>query len=281
VTILRQNPPEVKSYLELNLEAMRRRQERPYMVWLILRHLDRQGSGWVFARDLRRFMEKHRLCHRQTLWRALKQGEGKLWIRSGARLSYKGLLELALDWGLELRRHPVYLPIEGFGALARFRRALVASFFANKERIISHRRMGELVGRTARSVARYLAGIEKHANVMLTARPIDSVHIDLAKQGYFRTRIGDKWVLCKRLPNTYYWGAETAPFGLVKHGHTLLTDQGAMRRVFYDKPKAAGRAIQGLQEGERVFVKIDGQIDFWGAQAWEGWGRTLGMTAPC
>ena len=251
------------------------------MFWVLGRHLDRQGPGRARVKELQRFVTEHGLCSRQTLWRALHRGEGTFWRRSGGWLYYKGVLELARDWNVDLRRHPVYLPIGDFVTLARFRRILVWSFCANKDRRISHARLAELVGRTARSVARYLAGIDKQANVMRTARLIDSVHVDLAKKGYFRTRIGDKWVLCKRLPNTYYWGADTAPFGLVRHSHTVFTDQGALRRVFYDKPRAAGRAIQGLQEGERVFVKIEGQTDFWGAQVWQGWTRQLGQVGVC
>lgn len=275
----------VKTYVELSFAALRGRVERPYFVWLLARGLDPSGSGRISLKAVRDFVADRRIATRQTLLRWLGQGDGIFWTRSRTHLRLKGLLTVALTLDVDLRRHPVYLPIEGFRSLGRFRRALVGSFFGDKKRPMSHSTLGELIGRTPRSVGRYLRGVPKTPKVMVSDRrppPFsEPVHPDLAQQGYFRTKVDGQWVLAKRLPNSYYAPAETAPFGMVKRSYASSSLPEGLRRCFYRNPKAAARAVEGLLEGERIFVLQEGKRDFWGCEVWTGWSRTLGMVGVC
>jgi len=280
----------LKSYVELNIEALNRRKARAYTIWLLARALDPQGSGWVLSHHLRQAACKYMNCHRQTVWRALRQRTDfwlpcpdPKWIR------YQSVGKLAETWGLILYRHPVYIDPTDFSTLQQLRATLLHTLFAGKPRTISHAKLGDLAHRTRGSVTRYLDSdkIEKHGNVMVcTAKPSppdDPIDATLAKQGYFRSKINGLHRLLKRLPNTYFYPqAKTAPFGQIKNmqeGSSI--PQGSFSRVFFTKSAAQRQAVESLLEGERIFCQQDGKTDAYGRRLWQGWSCTFGATQAC
>lgn len=263
------------------------------MVWGLSRSLS-QGCPWVTIKRLTRFVEAQDLCHRQTIWRAVRDGMGTLFrAKVRGRLYFRGARQLADMWGIELGEHPVLLSIDKLSSLRRIRQGLVASWCTNRDRTISAAKLGELVGRTPRWARRYLTqpDIEKQPNIMLSAEPPppfgQAIHPDLARQGYHRTKVNGYWRLAKYLPNTYRADLVTAPFGIVKYltASSSMTrgqrPQGALRRVFYHRPKAHPRAVNRLQDGETVFLAQEKLVDFWGRACWHGWTRQWGVVGQC
>lgn len=284
---------QVKSFVKLNMEAMRRRQERPLMIWMLARALSR-GCPWIHTKEIREFVEAHDLCHRQTVWQAIQDGMGTLFRHEiEGRLHCRGAREIADLWGVELTEHPVFLPIDRLSSLAGIRRAMVVSFVTNKEPMIAVAKFAELVRRTPRWARRYLTqpDIEKQFKVMVSERPpppfAQAIDPELAGQGYHRAKINGQRRLVKHLPNRYRGHFVTAPYGIVKHptAASSLTKgqrpQGDVRRVFYDRPKAQPRAVNRLQDGETVFLAQGETKDCWGRQCWHGWTRRWGVVGRC
>lgn len=288
-----QRTQHVKTYVELNIEALRRRMERPLMAWGLSRSLSK-GCPYVTIKRLTRFVETQGLCHRQTIWRAVRDGMGTLFrAKVRGRLYFRGAREVAEIWGVDLTQHPVFLAIDKLSSLKRIRQGLVASFCTNRDRTISAAKLGELVARTPRWARAYLTqpDIEKQPNIMISeqaAPPFgQAIHPDLACRGYHRTRVNGQWRLARYLPNTYRADFGTAPYGIVGYptASSSLTrgkrPKGALRRVFYHRPKAQPKAVNRLQDGQTVFLAQGNTKDFWGARIWHGWTRQWGAVGRC
>lgn len=280
---------QVKTYIELNLAALRRRQARPYALWLLARLLDTRGEGRVRERDLYHTALSIMQCSRKTITRALSRDNG-LWRECfwPDWIHYASVEQVANAWKTPLQHHPVFIPLETFRTLAKLRQALHNSFFANKPHTISQSTLGTLIDRTRRTVQRYLdtPTIEKHANIATCSiKPppsADPMPPDLASTGYFRTRLDGQIVVARHLPNTYFCpGAITAPFGQVKNqrGASSLPT-GAPRRVFFTKPKAQARAIEQLIDGESIFCLKNDKVRT-PMRTWQQWTCTFGITQSC
>ena len=292
-----ETPRTVKSYAEISLEAMKRRLEGQYRFWLLARHLDPEGGGRVMIRDLRQFLVRHNLCDRKTLHRALRH-PSIFWTTYSGVLKLVSVLKVADELGVELRRRPVLLPLAAFASMKDLRDVFVASYLSGKPRTFAIQTLAELTGRTRRSVSRYLESrrVGRTPNAMTSVRrPSRYLHPDLAKQGYFHTRVKGRWILVKRMPNTYQTDLETAPRGMtVKQTRrsSFSTEQspssedeppsspeegacsgprGMTHRLYYRKPQAANRALQSLSPGETVYTLSSGRHDDLGFQLWRGW----------
>lgn len=287
----------VKSYPEMSLEVMRRRLESQYKVWLVGRHLDRRGQGYVGLRVLRKFVSDHHLCTRKTLRRALA-GPSIFWrsYRGGLYLAAVNKVADALE--VELRECPVLLPLAAFASMHDLRSAFVASYFAGKPRTIAIDTLAELTGRTRRSVSRYLRSghITKTANFMRSVRePGPTLDPALAGQGYFRANVRAQTVLVKRMPNTYASDLETAPRGITRKqrsrpssytatspptgetppvppaGSAVEAPRGAPRRRYFRKPQGAHRALLSASPLEPVYLEARYSPKRPPGQFWEGY----------
>lgn len=130
----------LRLYPDLAAGMLRANQAAPGRVWLLLRHLDRQGVGW-YDMD----MVRHKLTDRQSPWwicgwrqlrNLLRQGEGIFWQQQQHRLWLRSMVKAAaaLDvWRLSNR--PVALPLsvltQGMGTV---RAHLYASFHSGRNR---------------------------------------------------------------------------------------------------------------------------------------------------
>ena len=279
---------EVKSYPGLNLAALNYRHEGPYRLWLLARHLDREGSGRVSARELRRFVRDNLGVTRQTLIRWFKAGDDLFWYqRDEERLHLRSLFFVADFYGVRLQPQPVRLSLDTFANLSNFRAALVGSFFAKRPKTISQATLANLTGKTARTVRRYLErieGLQKQHNAMISERaPSCAEDPDYKSRGYFLGSVGGKQVLLKYLPATYYAPGELCAFGMVKKHRkvtSLSTAGGAMpERCFYGNPKAASRRLNGLQEGETIFILHKKPLQPSGCRLWRGFTQVNGGLA--
>jgi len=236
----------------------------------------------VLERDLWQVVKAEHLFTKRTMMNALRKGDDTFWTRSHGNIYLIGLLHVTYLLDVRLSAHPVH--IEASGGLAEFRRFLVEAFFANKPVTIALATMGQLTGRTRPTVLRYLRHCKKTANLMLSSRsPDDAVIPELAEQGYFRKIIDGKWVLVKRMPNTYSTAHDTAPYGKVKRQeHSLLSTATRATRRYLTRPRAMRRAI------ERVTDTIYCEVPEHPAQSehkerdciiWQGWTCALGNVA--
>ncbi len=280
----------IKTYPELNVAAVRGRVEAPLRIWYLCRHLDAAGEGRIHLSALRAFVREHDLFSRQTLWRGLEEEheagrrsgpcDGRksgpcetFWRRDGDTLYYRSLHKVAEALDVPLHHHPVKIPLKSFASMGELRAAFVCSLFADKERMIAQETLAALSERHRRTVQRYLkrAEVERYPNVMISRRGnTRQLTPEMAEEGYFRGCIEERWFLCRRLPNTYYWPqATTCAYGLVKHYWypSSSTTRGAPRRRYFTKPKAVVRATERMWEGERIYERRKGI----GGQGWRLW----------
>jgi len=276
---------------------MRRRLEPQLRLWLVARHLDRRGRGYVLVKVLRRFLVHHGVCTAKTVHRSL--GVPTIfWRRYRDRLYLTSVRKVAGALEVELRSNPVLLPLATFASMQEFRRVLVASYFAGKPRTIAIDTLATLTGRTRRSVIRYLKSshVTKTPNAMSSVRR-PSRHLDpaLADQGYFHTRVNGHYRLVKRMPNTYESDLETTPRGITRKseakssystvgsprptetrascsgGDSSSHPGGALDRRYFREPRRAVRALQSLSPQETIYVESQGCHDSLGFQLWRGY----------
>ena len=103
-------------YADIGLAMLRRGLAAPGRLWLLLRHLDGDGRGWVTVAEARaRLTGKGaplRICGWRQLRNLLRQGQGIFWERDGERIWYRSTLRVADALGVErLTGRPVDLPL--------------------------------------------------------------------------------------------------------------------------------------------------------------------------
>lgn len=275
----------VKSYVNLGFAALREHDECSYRLWLLLRHLDTDGRGWVTTTDLAAFVAEHDLWHPQSTWRHLKAGQGRWWWQWRDMVFYAGLQRTCDRLDAYEYSNPVLIPVEAFRSIGKFRAALLASMFAKKARTISLATLSRLTGRSRRTVASWAkrAKLDITENVMLSDRPAEGpVDPDLARQGYRRAWIDGEWRLVRRLPNTYHAPDAYVPtaHGQVKHiAKPCFSTRRAPSRFYFTKPTAVARALRRLTQGEVVYSRGRRTDD--GAVLWRGYTYLNAQVVPC
>ena len=160
----------VKTYPELNREALRIGQDRELALWYLLRFLDKPGSGRVFLDRLTKVVTgKRRLWSQANLERRLARGEGRFWkvitTEHGQSIRYASLEAVCGALGVVPHRDPVGVPLRAFRRLAVTRAYLYAAWV--KDRKIGRGTIAELTGLSERAQRRYgkLAGIQQEKNL--------------------------------------------------------------------------------------------------------------------
>jgi len=283
----------VKSYPELGLEALRRRHDGPYGLWLLARSIDREGSGRVDRRELWHATRDTLGVTRQTFGRWLKAGDGLYFLTPyHPRTVYLvGIFRVVTWYGLRLRRPPVLIPTSRLQSRKGWRTELLASFLAGKPKTISQRRLSEMCGVSDRTVRDYLkrdGRIKRQSNFLLSARPVPPrVVPELARAGFFRAFMGGRWRMLKRLPSTLWIDDRDQPRvcarGILNRQPVMssfLTAGGATSRLFFEDPKAQARRLNRLQDDEVMFAltKDEGSS---GARLWRGFQGVNGKVVAC
>lgn len=167
----------IKTYPDLSACCLRERLDLPLRLWYLLRQGCPDGRGWLTLDDV-----YHLSCGSRRQTRAwLRKGEGLFWTRNGGRLYLTGLEKVALALDAAPVRKPVYVALPDVESLGRFRAALFASWFADKPRTISQGRLGEIFGRTPRTLCNWAkrAALEVSHNLAWT--PLPDAGADLNK----------------------------------------------------------------------------------------------------
>ncbi len=140
---------------DLALAWLRQHQTATGRVWLLLRHMDQRGCGWVTVEAARR-----QLAHPQAPWRIcgwrqlrnlLRQGDGLFWNRSRDRIWLHSAARVACTLGLtRLSGRPVALPLTVLlASIGAVRAHLYASFHSGRaasQAPISRRTLTNLSG---------------------------------------------------------------------------------------------------------------------------------------
>jgi len=163
----------VKLYPDIGLGMLRREMAASGRLWLLLHHLDWQGSGQlridIIKQTLTRKSSALRLCGKRQLRNLLRAGEGVFWTRdkrrvwlfSAARAAY------ALDVA-RLSGRPVAVPVAGLlTGIGDFRAHLYAAFHSGRARETSR---GVRLSPIARETLAGLSGVGRSSQRAYEAR---------------------------------------------------------------------------------------------------------------
>ncbi len=251
-------------------------------VWLLARHVDIQGRGWLSIDELRQQLTGKTSPRRISGWRRLRQilqqGDGVFWQRDDRnRLWLRSTVKVAQALDLErFADSPVVLPLTTLlSPIKDIRAAFYATFHAGRDgQPISRQTLTEITGVSERAQRNY----DTHLNVK-RVKNFALLYADAsAEDFYWKNRraafqFTDKhgkqgppgqtyWA--QRLPNSYhapYQQLETngtkslnrrLKHDLAKHG-TQGNGFERYPKLFYTDGKQAGR-VHGSQD---VFLRSD------------------------
>ena len=130
----------LRVYPDVALGMLRAEQEAAGRIWLLLRHLDEQGSGWISPQMARKRLTERpsplRVCGKRQLRNLLAQGEGVFWRMGNGRIWLRSVAKVAAALGVwRLTGRPVALPVtvltQGMGNV---RAHLYASFHSGRQK---------------------------------------------------------------------------------------------------------------------------------------------------
>ncbi|MCB8923621.1 MAG: hypothetical protein H6662_18700 [Ardenticatenaceae bacterium] len=130
----------LKIYPDVALGMLQAEKAATGRIWLLLRHLDSQGRGWINIEVARKRLAERpsplRVCGNRQLRNLLAQGEGVFWQMGNGRIWLRSVAKVAAALGVwRLTGRPVALPIavltQGMG---KVRAHLYASFHSGRQK---------------------------------------------------------------------------------------------------------------------------------------------------
>lgn len=262
----------IPTHPTLLMAILRHDQAAPARVWLLLRHHDTAGRGWLALDDARRLLTDAgsplRCCGRRRLRQLLAAGEGLFWRRDDRDrlwLIAAHKVAHALDCD-RMQGAPVELPVTALlGGIHDVRAAFYAAFHSGRNGVpISRDTLAALSGVAGRTQLEYdrAAGVGRRRNVAVGERYSAERHrerawergraafrfIDTAGQ---QGRPGGEYVAW-HLPNSYEGPyARRATIGRKRLNRKLAdlvikgtpgNDGHAAERVFWPDGAAAARS---------------------------------------
>ncbi len=131
-------PSTVKLYPSIGLGMLRQEQAAPGRVWLLARHLDREGSGKLRIAVLRETLTiptaPLRICGWRQLRNLLRQGDGIFWHRDKTHIWLYSAAKAAHALDVtRLSGHPVSVPLSALtGGIGDVRAHLYAAFHSGR-----------------------------------------------------------------------------------------------------------------------------------------------------
>lgn len=127
-----------KLYPDIALGMLRREQATTGRIWLLLRHIDNEGRGWLSFEETREKLTRKkselRVCGWRQLRNLLNQGEGVFWERRNGRIWLRSIAKTGAALGVQRLNHqPIAIPLiallQGMGQV---RAHLYASFHSGR-----------------------------------------------------------------------------------------------------------------------------------------------------
>lgn len=150
VNLVEQAPPDVGEsakpieqltlYPQLALAILKAHREAAGRVWLLLRHIDSLGRGWLAVEEVRVKLTRPdsslHICTWRQLRNLLKAGQGLFWELDEGRIWLRSLVRVANGLGVErLQNRPVTLPLPLLlGGIGDLRAHFYASFHSGRDK---------------------------------------------------------------------------------------------------------------------------------------------------
>ncbi len=172
----------LRVYPDIGLAALAAGQAAVYRVWLMCRHLDAAGQGWLEPAHIREQLAGEGSRWRLFSWRRLRQvlaeGNGRFWTRDeeNGRLWLHGAAKVAAALDVaRLTGRPVALPVVHITAgIGEFKAHLYAAWHSGRkvETPISRACQQRITGIPERTQRHYCqaAGIERVTNIAIGPR---------------------------------------------------------------------------------------------------------------
>jgi hypothetical protein len=264
----------IKLYPDIGLGMLRQEMEAAGRLWLMLHHLDPQGSGVIRVDLLLAHLTNKSsdlyLCGRRQLRNLLRTGEGVYWTRDKTRVWLRSTARVAAALGVErLTGRPVALRVAALrDGIGTFRAHLYAAFHSGRAREemaagmpVARETLANLSGVGASSQRAYEArlGVQAQTNFAIGearteaeqeeqawrhGRALFDLHDHKGEQG----RAG-KTYLAWQLPNSYTGQHPQRPKGRQKRINRQLQDLVTQGMPGNDGAGRARREPAGGQRG--------------------------------
>ena len=281
----------IRLYPSLALAMLREGHVAAGRVWLLLRHMDEVGCGWVAVSQAKALLcdkaSGLRVCGWRQLRKLLAAGEGVFWLRAGERLWLRAVGKVAAALGIgRLAGKPVALPIhiltEGIGTV---RAHFYASFHSGRDekRPIARQtlqRLGGICPHTQREYEKQ-AQVKKQRNFAIGPKTKSAQAKDTAwRQGSacfeltdYQGQLGQPGMsyLAWQLPNSYCGPHGRASRGgqrrlnreladLLQQG-TAGNDQALVAKRYYGDGQLAAKAFNRGKAG--IYWRERAERWFW------------------
>ena len=273
-------PANIQAHPSILTAMLREEVESIGRIWLLARHIDQAGRGWLSIDELREHLTDKQSSLRCVGWRRLRQiltaGEGRFWNRDPfGRIFLYGTTRVAQQLDVEkLTGQAVLLPIKTLTAsIGTVRANFYSSFHSGRAHYdgcgmpISRLVLTEQTGVSERSQRTYdlQLGIERHSNytdVIGDAKEAHWQHVAVFQH---------QGKLMRRLPNSYEAQHKTISTrhrkrinqqlrkDLVKIG-TQGNDRKQIQRVFYTEGR---QAVRATERGDTVLLYDAGRKGRW------------------
>ena len=237
-------------YPDLALALLRHNLVGPGRVWLLLRHLDQAGQGWLTLESVRQALTVKdaplRLCGPRQLRNLLAQGETIFWQRDGQRIWLRSAARVAAELQIpRLTTRPVALPLpilqKGIGTVrahfyASFHSGRAAELTPTPPAPVARQTLCQLTQRSRRTQRTYekRAGVRRQTNWALGPQATPLSEQQYAWQhGRAIFRLTDRkgkhgpagaTYLAWQLPNSYEGPHQTLPIHRQKRTNRRLAD---------------------------------------------------------
>jgi hypothetical protein len=258
-------------------------------IWLLCRHLDQQGRGWLTIDQLRAELSEKSAPLRVCGWRRLRQllraGEGRLWERDQqGRLWLYGTARVAQRFDLtRLQGNCVDLPVgDLLQTIGRVRASFYACFHAGREATpISRDSLQTITGIAARTQRDYdqhgkVERIHNFAILETQEKEVAMWEHGRAVFAFTESTVGRPTQWACRLPNSYIAAYQTSAtdgtkplnhqlrHDLAKHGTQGNTSQRNERLYFTNGRQAAKQQ----QKQAQLYLRLHERKHL---VIWRGW----------
>lgn len=272
-------PPHIRLHPSLAMAWLKAGLVAPARVWLLLRHLDQAGRGWLALTAVRQHLTNPDspfcLCGKRQLRNLLKAGDGLFWARDGQRIWLRGMKKMCggLTAVSQLRQicgQAVSVPLLALKNIKTAKAHFYASFHSSRNdhrktnkqsKPIARDTLTDLFGLSGTSQRRYeaITGIHKQVNYAVgsVATP-ESIKTTAYQRGYAAFVLTD--VLGKhgkpnqrynawQLPNSYSGPHQSASNGRKKNINSYLNDLS----------QTGMTGNEGIEDDEAVKAYYDGK----------------------
>lgn len=233
----------IKHYPSLGVAALNATDGPIYRVWLLCRHLDKSGRGWLEVKQVRDALTKKKAKLKICGWRRLRQilteGEGLYWERNNGRLWLYGVTAVCRAYELvRLNGRPVSLPVTAVvSKIGEFQAHLYGAWHSGRrtENPISRAKQRELLHIPERTQRHYcrVAQIQRIVNYAIGGQYTPETQREGAwehgnatfpfkdKRGYQGKK--NQEYIAWQLPSSHKARHSTAPKGRLKKINRQLT----------------------------------------------------------